>query len=133
MTEAPTLMVIPITGHHDVYGAVMRARWWMESHGRDTVEAHRLATVVSELATNIVKYGTRGDIRLTRLASPRPGVEVQAVDEGPGIADVSRALQDHYSTSGTLGLGLPGVKRMTDELVIDTGPRGTTVTARTWW
>jgi hypothetical protein len=61
------------------------------------------------------------------------GVEVVAIDTGPGIADVAAALRDHHSTGGTLGLGLPAVRRMSDEMSVDTAPGvGTTVTARRW-
>ena len=60
-------------------------------------------------------------------------MEVEARDRGPGIVDLDEAMQDHYSSGGTLGLGLPGVKRMMDQLEIDTAPgKGTRVTIRKW-
>ena len=67
-----------------------------------------------------------------RKANDR-GVQISVVDEGPGIADVEQALQDHYSSDGTLGLGLPGVKRMVDEfhLTSEVG-KGTQVRATVW-
>ena len=60
-------------------------------------------------------------------------MEIEARDRGPGIADLDRARQDHFSSAGTLGLGLPGVKRMMDDfdLASETG-EGTRVTARKW-
>jgi hypothetical protein len=65
--------------------------------------------------------------------SGRDGIEVLVRDRGPGIQDLKKALEDHYSSGGTLGLGLPGVKRMMDDFDIDTAPtRGTTVTVRMW-
>ena len=83
----------------------------------------RATTSVSELGRNILKFADRGEIRLRRVGHDhRPGVEVVANDRGPGIEDIDRALQDHYSTSGTLGLGLSGVKRMMDEFEIDSAP-----------
>ncbi len=61
------------------------------------------------------------------------GVRVVATDQGPGIEDVEQALSDHYSTGGTLGLGLSGVKRMMDELMISSDPgKGTRVEATKW-
>ena len=93
-----------------------------------------LATVVSELGRNIIKYAGSGSIRLTQLdESMRCGVQILSVDHGPGISDVELAMQDHFSTSGTLGLGLPGVRRMMDEFKIESDfGKGTCVTARKW-
>ncbi len=89
-------------------------------------------TTVSELARNILKYAGRGTIRLSCYGElGTEGIEIQAEDRGPGIADVEAAMRDHYSTSGTLGLGLPGVRRMMDSFTIDSAPgRGTRVTVR---
>ena len=94
----------------------------------------RMVTAVSELARNILKYAGTGHISHSNLVDgAKLGVEVVAQDNGPGIADVEKALADHYSSSGTLGLGLPGVKRLTDEFEVDseTGA-GTTVTFKVW-
>jgi serine/threonine-protein kinase RsbT len=94
----------------------------------------RVTTSVSELARNILKYAGRGEIRLRRIGeSHRPGIEVTATDRGPGIESLDRALEDHYSSSGTLGLGLPGVKRMMDDFKIESTPGiGTRVCAVLW-
>jgi len=94
----------------------------------------RATTSVSELARNILKYAGRGEIRLRRIGeSQRPGVEVTASDRGPGIESLERALEDHYSSSGTLGLGLPGVRRMMDDFAIESTPgAGTRVCAVLW-
>lgn len=97
-------------------------------------ERGEVGTVVSELATNILKYAGHGEILLESLeADGRHGVSIQASDQGPGIKDLSQALADGYSTSGTLGLGLPAVKRMSDSLSI-TAPigGGTVVNAVRW-
>lgn len=76
-----------------------------------------IGTVVSELATNIIKYASHGVIRIEPLFQDgKPGVRVQAVDHGPGIADLDAALRDGFSTGGTLGLGLPAVRRLMDSL-----------------
>jgi anti-sigma regulatory factor (Ser/Thr protein kinase) len=100
----------------------------------DTVQAAAVSTAASELARNIVKYAGVGQVSVREVAeSGATGVRVVATDRGPGIADVGSALRDHYSTGGTLGLGLPGVKRLMDEIEIDSKPgEGTTVTATLW-
>ncbi len=93
-----------------------------------------IATAISELARNIVSYARSGEIRLKVVnGSTRRGIQVIARDEGPGIRDVQQALRDGFSTSGSLGLGLPGVKRLMDEFHIESAvDRGTTVTIRKW-
>ena len=78
-----------------------------------------IATVASELGRNILKYGGgRGHLLVTWFEdlTGRAGVEIKAVDSGPGFLDINAALQDHYSTGGTLGLGLPGTARIMDSL-----------------
>jgi len=93
-----------------------------------------LATAISEIARNIVCYAGRGQM-LIRLAerAGRAGVEVDATDEGPGIPDLRLALQDGFSTSGSLGLGLPGARRLMDEFEVRSeNGRGTHITMRLW-
>ena len=83
-----------------------------------------VGTIVSELATNILKYAGEGEVLLESLeANGRHGVSIQVSDQGPGIENLEQALADGFSTSGTLGLGLPAVKRMSDSLTI-TAPIG---------
>lgn len=93
-----------------------------------------VATAISELARNIVRYAVRGEVTI-RLVDDhgKRGIEVVAADEGPGIPDIALAMQDGYSSSGGLGLGLPGTRRLMDEFEItsDLG-KGTTVTVRRW-
>ena len=94
----------------------------------------KLITVSSELAGNVLKYALRGTITLKQIKkAEKRGLEISVVDEGPGIADVEQALQDHYSSQGTLGLGLPGVKRMVHDfhLTSEVG-KGTSVIATVW-
>jgi anti-sigma regulatory factor (Ser/Thr protein kinase) len=94
-------------------------------------DCNSISTSVSELARNILKYAGSGEILIEE--TDRGGVQVTARDRGPGIADVAAAMQDHYSSSGTLGLGLPGVRRMMDEFEIETEPgKGTRVVVRKW-
>ena len=93
-----------------------------------------VATAISELARNIVLYAKRGEI-LLRVAenNGRSGIVVVARDDGPGIADVGLAMQPGYSSSGGLGLGLSGVRRLMDEFEIETAAgRGTNITVKKW-
>lgn len=96
-----------------------------------------IATVASELGRNILKYGGgRGQLLVTWIddgADRSGGVEIMAVDQGPGFQDTEAALKDHFSTGGTLGLGLPGAARIMDSLEIESKPGlGAIVTAKKW-
>jgi len=100
--------------------------------GASTVDRSLVGTIVSELGTNIVKYAERGRILCSRVEEGSTVfVEVCAEDRGPGIPDVAAALGDHFSTGATLGLGLPGVRRMADTFRIEAvEPTGTRVAVR---
>ena len=88
--------------------------------GFGSTAAYHLAIAVTELATNICHHAGSGEICLRVILDPdRTGIEVIARDCGPGIADIELALRDGYSTWGSLGCGLPGVRRLLDELEID--------------
>ena len=93
-----------------------------------------LATAVSELATNIIKYAKRGKVTLRAVRRRhQPGIEAIVEDRGPGIDDIETAMKEHTSTSGTLGLGLPGTKRLVDEFEITSEPgQGTRVRVVKW-
>lgn len=88
-----------------------------------------VSTIVSELGTNLIKYSEQGDITISCSSVYDCVVEIRAQDRGPGIADLSLAMQDHFTTGHTLGLGLPGVKRMADSFYIASSKVGTTVVA----
>ncbi|GAA2096251.1 hypothetical protein GCM10009841_07930 [Microlunatus panaciterrae] len=92
-----------------------------------------IATAVSEIARNIVRFAGQGEILVELLENPRPGVRVVARDTGPGIEDVDQAMAQGYSTYHGLGLGLPGARRLMDEFaVVSERGRGTTVTMTKW-
>jgi len=114
--------------------AVSAARRLAAEAGFGETDQSLYATAVSELATNALRYGGGGQVTLRIIeAEARTGVEVLALDHGPGIRDVERAMQDHFTTGKSLGLGLPGVKRIMDELSIDSKPGvGTLCIARKW-
>jgi serine/threonine-protein kinase RsbT len=93
-----------------------------------------IATAISELARNIVKYANFGEISLSPVeVGGKTGIQVIARDEGPGIRNIDLAMQDGYSTSGGLGLGLPGVRRLMDTFeIVSSDGDGTTVTTTKW-
>lgn len=118
----------------DVALAIAQATGRAAEAGFDDAGCCKIATATSELARNILKYAGHGRMLLRVLADEhRRGIEIIAEDDGPGIEDVERALEDHYSSGGSLGLGLPGVRRMMDEFEVVTAPgKGTRVRARKW-
>ena len=123
-----------IRGEPDASRVVLESTLYSRQAGFDEVRSRLIATAVSELARNILKYAGSGEVcvRQVRLQS-KTGIEIEATDHGPGIADCEAAMQDHYSSGGTLGLGLPGVRRMMDEFLLDSSPgEGTRVRARKW-
>jgi serine/threonine-protein kinase RsbT len=125
---------IPIGSDLDIIRARQMGRAEATRLGFSSTDLTLVATSISELARNIVMYAGTGEIiiRLVRTAEKR-GIVVIAQDRGPGIADVEQALQDGYSTSRSLGLGLPGVRRLMDEFEVESQVgEGTTVTIRKW-
>lgn len=102
--------------------------------GFGTITQSRIATSISELARNIYLYAGTGTITISPLEREGViGLQITAIDSGPGIPDIRRALEDGYSTSGALGAGLPGVRRMMDEFEIhSTLGEGTRVVVVKW-
>ncbi|MGH8281673.1 MAG: anti-sigma regulatory factor [Gammaproteobacteria bacterium] len=129
-----TFPPIPITTVTDIVTARQRGRDMALSLGFSETEATLIATIISELARNIVLYAGGGEIAISNSGSgPRKGISIVSRDQGPGIADVQRALLGGYSTSGGLGLGLCGVRRMVDEFHLESAPaKGTTVSVKKW-
>jgi serine/threonine-protein kinase RsbT len=101
--------------------------------GFSTPRILMVTTVISELARNIMMYAHSGEIRLgLHVSGKRSGLSIVAWDEGPGIADLNLAMLSGYSTSGSPGLGLPGVNRIADEFRIESRPGHTLVRAIFW-
>jgi len=126
--------VVPINTDIDVVAARQKGRELATVLGFVSTDSTLLATAISELARNIIRYAKKGEILIASVQSgDRVGITVVARDNGPGIANISLAMQDGFSTSGGLGLGLPGVKRLMDEfhLVSDVN-KGTMVTIKKW-
>jgi serine/threonine-protein kinase RsbT len=125
---------VPIITDQDIVVARQKGRTLAIAMGFSSGDATLIATVISELARNIVTYAKTGEVELKAIRNTsRFGLQVLARDEGPGIPDLSQALRDGFSTSGSLGLGLPGVKRLVDEFeIVSKVDQGTTVMARKW-
>jgi serine/threonine-protein kinase RsbT len=124
----------PIAADVDVVQARQRGRDLAAEIGFSAGDQTVIAAAISEIARNILMYARRGEVRFTTVNDGgRHGLIVVAEDDGPGIRDVQRALQDGYSTSGGLGLGLPGAKRLMDEFeVVSEIGNGTRVTMKKW-
>ena len=125
---------VPVGADPDIVTARQVARRVAAESGFPSTELTVLATAVSEIARNIVRFAGTGEIVVEQVEDQhRCGVRIIARDAGPGIADLERAMQDGYSTSRGLGMGLPGAKRLMDEFEVATKPgRGTTVTMTKW-
>jgi serine/threonine-protein kinase RsbT len=124
----------PIRNEMDVRQVVLESTRYSQEAGFAEAPSRMIATAVSELVRNILKYAGSGEFRLRRVeGSSGRGVEIEVSDHGPGIADVDAAMSDHFSSGGTLGLGLPGGKRMMADFSLESAPgQGTRVTARKW-
>jgi serine/threonine-protein kinase RsbT len=113
--------------------SVISAASLAQDAGFDDVGCQLIATAVSELCNNILKYAKGGHVTVRVLREDkRQGIEIEARDRGPGISDPELAMTEGVSSGGTLGLGLPGVKRMMDEFWMETSPNGTIVRVRKW-
>lgn len=131
---SPGAIRVAINSDQDIVLARQKARAEAIRLGFSAVEATFIATAVSELARNILAYARKGEIALQQVhGSARVGMEVIASDRGPGISDLRQAMRDGFSTSGSLGLGLPGVRRLMDEFeIVSEAGHGTRVVVRKW-
>ena len=126
---------IPVKSDLDIVSARVEGRNLAKEMGFGTIDQARIATAISELARNIVLYAPKGRVTVRAIVSDDggQGIEVVCEDDGPGIANVELVMQDGYSTSSGLGMGLPGTKRLMDEFDIETRLGvGTKVTVRKW-
>jgi serine/threonine-protein kinase RsbT len=125
---------VAINSDQDIVKARQKGRALAIELGFSAGDATLIATSISELARNIVSYARRAEITLKIVhASSRQGITIIASDSGPGIRDIRQAMRDGFSTSGNLGLGLPGVRRLMDDFEIASEPgRGTIVTVKKW-
>jgi serine/threonine-protein kinase RsbT len=126
---------IPVKTDLDIVSARVEGRNLAKELGFGTIDQARIATAISELARNVVLYAPEGKVTVRAIVSNDGGrgIEVICEDNGPGIANVELVMQDGYSTSSGLGMGLPGTKRLMDEFEIETKLGvGTRVSVRRW-
>jgi len=125
---------VPIRHESDIVAARRESRALGQKLGFSSGELTVIATAISEVARNIVVYAKAGEIHLSVvMANGRKALKVVAKDDGPGIANLERAMTDGYSSAGGLGLGLPGAKRLMDEFEIQSEVgKGTTITMKKW-
>lgn len=125
---------IEIHSEWDIVAARQLGRNEAKTIGFGTVDQARITTAISELARNIYLYAGRGKIEIEAAEMDgRLGIIIIASDEGPGIEDMKKVMEDGFSTSGGLGAGMPGVKRLMDEFRVETELGvGTIITATKW-
>jgi len=133
-SHPPTDLRVKITSSLDIVTARQLSRQLAVELGLGEADVTLLIAALSEVARNILEHARRGEIFFNILENgAHRGLQVIARDEGPGIPDVHRAMQYGFSTSGGLGVGLPGAKWLVDEFAIDsTVGQGTRVTLCKW-
>jgi serine/threonine-protein kinase RsbT len=125
---------VPVNADIDIVTARQKGRELARDLGFTSTDLALIATAISELARNIILYANTGEIVLSVVENgSRRGLKVIARDDGPGIPDIERALEEGFSTSRSLGLGLSGVRRLMDEFdIVSEVGNGTTVTVKKW-
>jgi serine/threonine-protein kinase RsbT len=124
---------ISITRESDIVVARQTGRALAAELGFSSCDQTLVATAISEIARNIINYAIKGELLLSVVKNGQQGISITASDEGPGIRNIEQAMQNGYSSSGSLGLGLPGAKRLMDEFEIESQPgKGTTIRMKKW-
>ena len=127
-------VVIQIQKEDDIIIARKIAREFAQEINLDITNKARILTAVSELARNIYRYAETGQIKVEVVEEAyKAGLRITAVDNGPGIKDIRKAMERGYSTSGSLGAGLPGVEIMMDEFSIESSKHNGTKISITKW
>jgi serine/threonine-protein kinase RsbT len=125
---------IPILGESDIVVARQRAGQIAKKIGMKLVDQTKISTATSELARNIVRYAKTGEVTIEEVENDDSiGICITFRDRGPGISDIPLAMRDGYTTSGGMGLGLSGSKRLVNEFEIESAVGlGTTVVIKKW-
>ncbi|TDQ36720.1 anti-sigma regulatory factor [Aureibacillus halotolerans] len=125
---------VEVVKEWDIVAARQLGRNVAKDIGFGNVDQARITTAVSELARNIYLYAGTGRICIYPIEEiGKRGLVISSIDNGPGIKDIKRVMEDGYSTSGGLGAGLPGVKRLMDEFDLRSKEgEGTEITAKKW-
>ncbi len=134
MTVTADNVVIAVKMSNDIVTARQAGRELAAKLGFSLTDITMISTAISEVARNITSYAGTGEIRVTvEDREGRRALVVQAQDQGPGIPDIMRALEDGFSTGRGLGLGLPGARRLMDRLLVESAPgQGTLVEMWKW-
>lgn len=127
-------MVSPLASDEDVVRVRKLVRDQMVALGFSLIDQTKMVTAASELARNTLRYGGGGRAELSLVNDGgRRGLTISFIDEGPGIADIAKALTDGYTTGGGMGLGLSGARRLADDFELDSAPgKGTRVSITKW-
>jgi serine/threonine-protein kinase RsbT len=127
-------IVVKINNPDDIVAARKAGHQLALELGFSLTDVTMIATAISEIARNITSYAGRGAVRVTVAdREGRKALVVRAEDDGPGIADIERAMEDGYSTGRGLGLGLPGARRLMDRIIVDSAlGRGTVIEMWKW-
>jgi serine/threonine-protein kinase RsbT len=127
-------VVVHVNNPDDIVAARQAGHQLARRLGFSLTDVTMIATAISEIARNITSYAGRGAIRVAVAdREGRKALVVRAEDDGPGIVDIERALEDGYSTGRGLGLGLPGARRLMDRMFVESAPgRGTVVEMWKW-
>lgn len=127
-------IVVDVVTSNDILAARHAGHELARGLGFSLTDVTMIATAISEIARNITSYAGRGAIRIAlQDRDGRRALVVRAEDNGPGISNIERALEDGFSTGRGLGLGLPGARRLMDRLIVESAPgRGTTVEMWKW-
>jgi serine/threonine-protein kinase RsbT len=130
----PRERTVPIHSDLDIVTARVEGRELAKELGFGVIDQARIATAISELTRNVVQYAEQGEALMRPIeVGGRVGIEVICQDDGPGIPDIELAMQDGFSTSASLGMGMPGAKRLMDEFEVESEVgTGTTVVVRKW-
>ncbi len=132
--QTESVETMPLRTSDDVVRVRQAVRARAVAAGFSLIDQTKIVTAASEIARNTVDYGGGGEMRLEVLRNrERRGVRLTFIDQGPGIADISLAMKDGYTTANGLGLGLSGAKQLCNEFEIKSTPgRGTAVTIARW-
>ncbi|MEK4701415.1 anti-sigma regulatory factor [Solibacillus sp. FSL R7-0668] len=129
-----TKSTVEIITEWDIVAARQLGRNEAKAIGFGVVDQARITTAISELARNIYLYARAGEITIEQISNgDKTGIRIVAKDKGPGINNLKKVMEDGYSTSGGLGAGLPGVKRLMDSMDIQSSEgNGTIVVIEKW-
>lgn len=133
-TMMNTKSTVEIVTEWDIVAARQLGRNEAKAIGFGAVDQARITTAISELARNIYLYARAGEVTIERISNEeKVGLRIIAADKGPGISNLKKVMEDGYSTSGGLGAGLPGVKRLMDTMDIQSSVgNGTTIVIEKW-